>query len=892
MAIFKFGSLVVAEKVTVDNWRRQVIASSVRQDPKEVEASPAFEVDTENFIYVRARAVSAGEYYGANGNGDYFPEQELKDNYKTFVRRGNYLNHESDDVTKAVGIILDAKYWETDGTHYVECLMAVDKMHPIADKIAKGIATDVSMGALVQQCECNICNKMASSEGEYCDHLRHSMGKEYNGRKVYAINHGVNFYELSWVSVGADKDAKMLERVASKEEKTLSDKLLKLADSYSDTTEKVPTKIQRTTLPESRCLICKNVVDQAQSEYCQSCEKELDKGLELRPLKSQNSSDEVKKCPECEMPNQFGELCDKCRKEEGTQVESAPKVEKPKEDATLDKVVEDVTTKVVKTEVEKALTNKVRDMLKKLHTDKKIEQVVSDEEVASAVKQELSKRLNQPNIPVDSALHQLVNNTLTELDKTTASFDLGNGYMVSASGKVAGNQVVQLFKDKNALGQFTTAFDGEEKDAIAYYKSQFSIEATEKSTIEPESKINQTEDTEVQNKWSIQYIPGSTLASCMFVARKGNLVIRQSAENLLPSETKKSILSVEKTAAGKVEHGVGEYDITKGKVDHKMEEGKEKAQPSDNTKNLGKTEQGVGEYDITKGKVDHKMEVGKEPIQPSQMVSKFATLIHGKVVAMKEDKASGVISATVEGGSIARLGQFWKVQPRIVEATRRTAKIAGETPIISRESVSPVQTDMTDTKNMIARETPPPNAKASGTTGSETKKYYSSLNSGDLASGGEEGWARKVASLKAQLTSKEATIREKDVAIKMLTATLEKTKKAQDDEKKAFLIKAIMSRLSEAGALAPDQMEVLQWKEKGLEHDDAVAKASSLACDRQTQELSSLSIQALEKMQQTISKLATKNGMSETENPKPLDVPIAGVEYSSSSLEDKLSAAW
>ncbi len=216
MSFLKTATCVLAERITVENWRRQVVASTVKQDPAAVEAPTAsLDIDEDNFIYVRVRAVSAGEYHGPNQNGDYFPEDELVASHKTFIRRGNYLNHDADSVEKAVGIILDSKYWDSDDTKYVECLLAVDKAQPIADKIAKGIATDVSMGAVVEQCECNICGQIATNESQYCAHLKSSMGKMYNERKVYAINRGVNFVELSWVTTGADPDAKLLERVAS-----------------------------------------------------------------------------------------------------------------------------------------------------------------------------------------------------------------------------------------------------------------------------------------------------------------------------------------------------------------------------------------------------------------------------------------------------------------------------------------------------------------------------------------------------------------------------------------------------------------------------------------------------------------------------------------------------
>ena len=139
----------------------------------------------------------------------------MKQAYKTFIRRGMYMNHDSDSPEKAVGIILDSKYWDSSDTKYVECLSAIDKSQKIAGNIENGIATDVSMGALVDNCICNICDKVATNESEYCLHLRDYMGKDYNGKKVYAINRGVNFYELSIVSTGANNSAKILQCLAA-----------------------------------------------------------------------------------------------------------------------------------------------------------------------------------------------------------------------------------------------------------------------------------------------------------------------------------------------------------------------------------------------------------------------------------------------------------------------------------------------------------------------------------------------------------------------------------------------------------------------------------------------------------------------------------------------------
>lgn len=857
MSFYRIASCVLAERVTIQNWRNLVVASQVKQDPKVIETQAAFDVDEDNFIYVRVRAVSAGEYHGPNGNGDYFPEQELERSYKTFVRRGNYMNHDSDSVDKAVGIILDAKYWNTADTKYVECLLAVDKSELIADKIAKGIATDVSMGAIVDQCECNVCHKVATNESEYCDHLKTSMGKVLSdGRKVYAINHGVNFYELSWVTVGADKDAKMLERIASKQEQPFN-KFQKLADSYQGVKEATPFE------PE------------------QPKEKPEDKK------------------------------------------EDKPKDSK-KEPQELESVVEKIVDSEVKKELEKDLAVKVRDALKKLQPKQKLDKEVTDEEIMKAVQIELAKKI-KPDLPIASALHQIVNSTLQDLEsKEDKPLDLGDGYSVVESGKVAGKRVVQLLDRGKPTGLFAEA-----QDSTMSYRKAFSIKTTE--TIEqPEldSLKNKPEDIAVQGKMTIKYVPGVTLDKCMFIARKGHLEARQSATNILNEQTQKAIIASEtkKTAAGKVEYGVGDYDSTDGKIDTKFEMGKDPAEPGKVVSKVpsGKAEEGVGDYDSTGGKIDHEMTMGKDPVEPSKVVSKYASLVGGKVVKLAEDEKTGIVEATVEGGSIARLKQLWGTdlklvspevekpvetvtapvvtEPAVVASTEKTAakkeaKITGTPGGWAKETTTPVEQDTRDlTKTLLARETPAPlpGTGPQGSRGSEEIRYWGGLGKGNLSEGGEEGWARKVASLQSKMAEQTGVITEKEAEIKFLKAALEKTKKAQEDEKKTTLVTAIMDRMSEAGSLEADPGEILELKDKGMEHELAVAKATANIRDRQKRDLAALDIAALEKMKDVINRYSAveNNRTVETENPKSVDIPIVGSEESGLLPEQKLASAW
>ena len=198
---------------------------------------------SEDFLYIRNRAISAGNtidhndgsaeeipmtiFYqqfprfnaicrGANDNGDFFSTDELKKSYKTFVGKAVFVDHNNDDVSQARGIILDAIYNEKG--KFVELLKAVDKKaYPeLARGIEAGYITSTSMGTRCAYSLCSICFNEAHTEDEFCDHIKYYKGSTFNGLKVWEDNRDVEFFEDSFVSIGADPQAKILERVACK----------------------------------------------------------------------------------------------------------------------------------------------------------------------------------------------------------------------------------------------------------------------------------------------------------------------------------------------------------------------------------------------------------------------------------------------------------------------------------------------------------------------------------------------------------------------------------------------------------------------------------------------------------------------------------------------------
>lgn len=198
---------------------------------------------TSDFLYIRNRAVSSGnviehedgtadvipidEMYkeferfasiirGANDNGDFFSDEELEHSYKTFIGKPTFVNHQNENVEDARGIILDAVYNE-DGK-YVELLKAIDrKAYPeLARAIEMGYATCTSMGCRCGSSVCSICGNEAHSEDEFCEHIINFKGSTFQNLPVWEINQNVTFFEDSMVSIGADPQAKILEKVANR----------------------------------------------------------------------------------------------------------------------------------------------------------------------------------------------------------------------------------------------------------------------------------------------------------------------------------------------------------------------------------------------------------------------------------------------------------------------------------------------------------------------------------------------------------------------------------------------------------------------------------------------------------------------------------------------------
>jgi len=190
-------------------------------------------LDSARYVYNIMNPVHAFEYYGCNINGDSFPESaispELKEfagrlyGHKTFLHAGNYQHHINKNPELSFGSPVVVIY--NPYMHRIELLNRMDRQKADqvgARHIIRSIDLDeimeISMGMRTPFDICSVCHNLATKEEEYCEHLIYPWGRNKilpDGRLVCMHNPYPNFFDVSYISRGADQIAKGLVKVAS-----------------------------------------------------------------------------------------------------------------------------------------------------------------------------------------------------------------------------------------------------------------------------------------------------------------------------------------------------------------------------------------------------------------------------------------------------------------------------------------------------------------------------------------------------------------------------------------------------------------------------------------------------------------------------------------------------
>ena len=200
--------------------------------------------------YILVIAMGAGEYWGANKNGDYFVEADLLRCYKNFettydgegkINGGALIfKHHKNKLAEGhpwFGTV--AKSFYNHRMHHVELLLEIwgNKAQDLIDRIDNGDVLAVSMGVRIPFDTCSVCGNKAKKKEEYCEHLKQKLDKEGrpigpsninkilpDGRQIYAINgnydpavhpNPLRFFDISIVFRPADQTGYMLKKVAA-----------------------------------------------------------------------------------------------------------------------------------------------------------------------------------------------------------------------------------------------------------------------------------------------------------------------------------------------------------------------------------------------------------------------------------------------------------------------------------------------------------------------------------------------------------------------------------------------------------------------------------------------------------------------------------------------------
>jgi len=189
-----------------------------------------------DYLYVECRALTVGI---PNANGDLFVMPELKKIhqasgepvYRTFVGRGVYINHNSDNPQNSIGLVFDAELVEDEEDPHVRLLVGIDKKKApeIVEGIKRGTINSFSMGCSIRYSTCTYCGKKILSDDDLCDCLRYHRGEKIGSVIVAEELHDIEFYEISVVSVPADYRARLINVLGH------SEKRLKVAaiDSFT-----------------------------------------------------------------------------------------------------------------------------------------------------------------------------------------------------------------------------------------------------------------------------------------------------------------------------------------------------------------------------------------------------------------------------------------------------------------------------------------------------------------------------------------------------------------------------------------------------------------------------------------------------------------------------------
>jgi hypothetical protein len=225
--------------------------------------------------YALINALSGGEHWGSNLNGDWFDEDELTKYHKTFEALGHiYELHQNKDPKKSMGKVLHSYY--NPKMHRVELIVEFnnDKAKKVLDRLNAGELLATSMGTRVSHEKCSICGHISKTLAQRCDHLKKEMNRIYpDGRKVFAYNYAPKFFDISIVRIPADKTSRVVRMIRIDESPDGSEKKLVIFEKKLDSNAENP--YNKVASLEANAEISKEIPAKLESSENAATPKEL-----------------------------------------------------------------------------------------------------------------------------------------------------------------------------------------------------------------------------------------------------------------------------------------------------------------------------------------------------------------------------------------------------------------------------------------------------------------------------------------------------------------------------------------------------------------------------------------------------------------------------------------
>ena len=204
-----------------------------------VDIIPTFERKP-GYEYIHLISVADGFTYGPNSRSDFYngepcemkiphPEEGspavvvldggISKYHNTFMKSGGvyteHRNKHSKNPPKSQGYIVAQAY--NKPMKRGELIIGVndDAWHDDLENLSRGIPLKFSIGFDASRDRCSICNHIAHTEDEHCDHVKHNCGQwDDEGNVVAMISDSGVYHDISRVRVPAEKIAFSLAKVA------------------------------------------------------------------------------------------------------------------------------------------------------------------------------------------------------------------------------------------------------------------------------------------------------------------------------------------------------------------------------------------------------------------------------------------------------------------------------------------------------------------------------------------------------------------------------------------------------------------------------------------------------------------------------------------------------